>query len=309
MNGSGKVSVVSLGFYKDPWDQVVEQVDVEGMKGTDLIVLPETCNVQDRNKPETLNGPTVSAMAELACKHSVYIVCPIDRAQDGFRINSAVLLDRNGEISYVYDKMYPYWSEFDVSPPVDVVHSVPKVVETDFGRLGIAICFDVNFTDVWQALAEENADLVVWPSAYSAGRSLQAHALNHNYYILTSTYNRDCLVYDITGDRILYEKSEGLHVTRTELDLDRGIYHENFNIAKRDRLLAEHADDIEMEQWLELEQWFVLRSRNPEVSARSLAREYGLEELRDYKLRSQRELQEMRVSGPEPVPSLASMPV
>ena len=309
MNGSSKVSVVSLSFYKDPWDQVVEQVDAEGMKGADLIVLPETCNVQERNKPETLTGPTVSAMAELACKHSVYIVCPIDRTQDGFRINSAVLLDRNGDIVYVYDKVYPYWSEFDVSPPVDVVHSVPKVVETDFGRLGIAICFDVNFPDVWQALAEENVDIVVWPSAYSAGSSLQAHALNHNYYILTSTYNRDCLVYDITGERILYEKSEGLHVTRTELDLDRGIYHENFNLAKRDRLLEEHADNIEMEQWLELEQWFVLRSRNPEVSARSLAREYGLEELRDYKLRSQRQLNEMRVAGPEPVPCMASMPV
>ena len=220
-------------------------------------------------------------------------------------LNSAVLLDRGGDVAYVYDKVYPYWSEFDANPPVDVVESVPRVVETDFGRLGIAICFDVNFPDVWQALAEGGADLVVWPSAYSAGRALQAHALNHHYCILTSTFTRDCIVYDITGEEVLYEKSEGLHVTRTVLDLDRGIYHENFNIEPRDRLLAEHAGTIAMEQWLEREQWFVLRSLDPEVSARALARAYGLEELRGLQNAQSRQLHEMRVPGPEPVPSLA----
>ncbi len=301
MTEAGKVRVVSLGFHQEPWNRVVAQVDQEGQTGADLIVLPETCNGQDRNQPETLDGPTVSSMAELACKHGVYIVCPIDRQQDGYRLNSAVLLDRQGDVVYVYDKVYPYWSEFDVVPPVDVIDSVPRVVTTDFGRLGMAICFDVNFPDVWQTLATEGADLVVWPSAYSAGRALQAHALNHHYYIVTSTFRRDCLIYDITGAEILYEKSEDLHVTRTVLDLDRGIYHENFNLAPRDRLLAAHAGTIEMEQWLEREQWFVLRSRQAHVSARALAREYGLEELRDYKLRSFRELQAMRVPGPEPV--------
>jgi predicted amidohydrolase len=309
MNEPGQARVVSLGFHQDPWARVVKQVDEEGMRGADLIVLPETCNDQSRDQPETLDGPTVAIMAELACRHNVYIVCPIDRQQDGFRLNSAVLLDRKGDIVYVYDKVYPYWSEFDANPPVDVVNSVPQVVETDFGRLGIAICFDVNFPDVWQALATGGADLVVWPSAYSAGRALQAHALNHHYYILTSTFTRDCIVYDITGEEILYEKSEGLHVTRTVLDLDRGIYHENFNIEKRDQLLADHSDTIEMEQWLEREQWFVLRSPDPDVSARALAREYGLEELRDYKARSCRQLHEMRVEGPEPVPSLNAMMV
>lgn len=309
MKEPGRTRVVSLGFHRDPWARVVKQVDEEGRRGADLIVLPETCNDQDRDQPETLEGPTVAIMAELACRHNVYIVCPIDRQQDGFRLNSAVLLDREGNIAYVYDKVYPYWSEFNANPPVDVVDSVPEVVETDFGRLGIAICFDVNFPDVWQALADGGADLVVWPSAYSAGRALQAHALNHHYHILTSTFTRDCIVYDITGEEILYEKSEGLHVTRTVLDLDRGIYHENFNIEKRDRLLAEHTDTIEMEQWLEREQWFVLRSLKPDVSARAQARAYGLEELRDYKLRSYRQLHEMRVPGPEPVPNLHAMVV
>jgi hypothetical protein len=85
-----------------------------------------------------------------------------------------------------------------------------------------SICFDVNFPEVWKSLADRGAELVVWPSAYSAGTSLQAHALNNHYYIVTATADRDCQVYDITGERIV--------------------------IAKRDKLLKEHQGGIEMEK-------------------------------------------------------------
>ena len=90
----------------------------------------------------------------------------------------------------------------------------------------------------------------------------------------------------------------GINVSRVTLDLDRGIYHENFNIEKRDKLLRERCDDVEQKQWLDREQWFVLRARRPDVSARDLARRYGLEELRDYISRSRREIDRRRGSRP-----------
>jgi hypothetical protein len=116
----------------------------------------------------------------------------------------------------------------------------------------------------------------------------------HHFTIVTSTQTSDCMVYDITGQELLYERSGGLNVTHITLDLDRGIYHENFNLEKRDKLLREHAGEVVCEQWLEREQWFVLRARRPGVSARALARAYGLEELRDYIERSRREIDQMR---------------
>jgi predicted amidohydrolase len=71
--------------------------------------------------------------------------------------------------------VFPYWSEFDVTPPVAVGTSVP-VFDTDRGRVAISTCFDVNFPEVWQRLADQDVELVIWPSAYSAGTSLPAHA-------------------------------------------------------------------------------------------------------------------------------------
>ncbi len=306
--GPRQVRVTSLSFYDQPLARIASLVEAEGAQGTDLIALPETFNGQSKNTPETLDGMAVSTMATLARRFRMYIVCPIDRVQDGFRLNSAVLLDRDGQIAHVYDKAYPYWSEFKLAPPVDVIHSTPSVVATDFGRVGMAICFDVNFPEVWQTLADEDAELVIWPSAYSAGRALQAHAINHHYYILTSTYNRDCIVYDITGEEILYETAADINITRTVLDLDRGIYHENFNLDKKAQLLAAHPETVEMEQWLDREQWFVLRSKRPEVSVRALAHQYGLEELRVYKRRSLAQLDARRIEGPVawPAPAVAA---
>jgi predicted amidohydrolase len=288
------VRVVSISFANGKTlDEVAAIVGQEGGEGADLIALPETWLGQDGHEPETLSGPTISTMAELARRHRTYLVCPIDRRDGERRLNSSVLIDRAGQVVCVYDKVFPYWSEFDVAPAV-VPGAEVGVYQADFGRVGLAICFDVNFPEVWQRLADRGAELVVWSSAYSAGTSLQAHALNHHFCVVTSTQAVDCIAYDITGRELLTEKGEELNVSRFTLDLDRGIYHENFNLERRDRLLEDHGEDIEQELWLQREQWFVLRARRPGVSARALARQYGLEELRDYLDRSRCEIDRLR---------------
>lgn len=165
-----------------------------------------------------------------------YIVAPIDRLDGERRVNSAVLLDRCGKAVFIYDKVFPYWSEFDHKKKVDVGVAVP-VYQADFGRIGFAICFDANFPEVWKSLAGQGTELVVSPSAYSAGTSLQAHALNNHFYIVSSTGAVDCIVYDITGKELLHQNSKDINIAQITLDLDRGIYHENFNLAKRDKLL------------------------------------------------------------------------
>src|SRR2546430_4219159 len=286
------IRVVSISFRDKGLPEIVDVVDREGARGADLIALPEAWRGQS-DSPEPLDGPTITAMAALAQRHQTYIVCPIDRIEDGRRFNSAVLLDRAGKVVCTYDKVYPYWPEHDLRPAVEPGHDVP-VYQADFGRVGMAICFDVNFPEVWTRLADQGAELVIWPSAYSAGTTLQAHTLIHHFYIVTATQTRDCLVYDITGAQLLYEKGDDINISYITLDLDRGIYHENFNIEKRDRLLLERGGDVVQEQHLDREQWFVLKAQRPGISARGLARQYGLEELRDYIDRSRREIDKRR---------------
>jgi hypothetical protein len=113
--------------------------------------------------------------------------------------------------------------------------------------------------------------------------------MNH-YYIVSATQAGHCLVYDITGREMLSERSSDFNVSRIVLDLDRGLYHEDFNLEKLEALLADNKGAVEVEVRLRAEKWFVLRALRPGVSARQLAREYGMEELRDYIARVRREL-------------------
>jgi len=204
------------------------------------------------------------------------------------------LIDRKGNIAGIYDKVFPFWGEGFHDPPSVPGKDIP-VFETDFGKIGMAICFDANFPDAFKRLSDLGAELVIWPSAYSGGMSLQAHAINHNYYIVTSTLVPDCIMYDITGREIYYQKNPaGINISRLNIDLDRRIFHFDLNIGKRDRLLREHAGEIEQDTCLEREGWFTLRALKSGVSVKKLAKEYGLEELSDYKKRKGDELDRLR---------------
>lgn len=288
------VDIVCLSFpVGTKMAEVEATVRKEAAQRPDIIVLPEAFT--GREDRETLEGPTVSSMAEIARKHSTYIVCPLFRKAGKRCFNSAVLIDREGEVAAVYDKMYPFWPEFTDFEPGIVPGEEAVVVETDFGRVGLAICFDSNFPVLWRDLAEKGAEVVIWPSAYRGGHQLMAHALNHHYYVVSCTRRRDCQVYDISGRQIVHDTQEdGINVTGTTLDLDRCIFHVDFHRQKLDRLLKEHGDDVEVEERFEHEAWFILKAKRPGVSARSLADEYGLEELRHYKMRSRRHIDALR---------------
>jgi predicted amidohydrolase len=280
------VRVVSVSFKAGAsLESIAAIVDAEGAKGADLIVLPEAWRGNDIVEP--LSGPTITVMSGLAKKHQCYVVCPIYREDKGRRLNSAVLIDRTGNVVSIYDKIYPYWNEFDMTPAALPGQQDAVIYDADFGRIGFATCFDAKFPEVFQRLRDRGAELVVWPSAYSGFTELQAFALLHHYYIVTSTLTGDSILYDITGAIASDQRGTGgVTVARFTVDMDRMIYHYNFNLDKRARLLTEHAADVALDTDMPREEWFVLKARRPGVSVRELGRQYGLEELRTYQDRS-----------------------
>ena len=292
------VRVVSIGFHGGrPLEEIVQLVDEQGAQGADIIAIPEGCRGLTLKAREPLDGPTVTAMSRLARKHRTYIVSPINR-QDGERyFNSAVLLDRAGKVACIYDKIFPVWQSECVPLKMEPGKHV-QVYDADFGRVGFAICFDVNWAPLWKGLANHGAELVIWPSAYSSGRSLQAPAILYNYYIVSATWTPDCQVYDIDGERLIHDQHNHdakTNITRVTLDLDRCIFHQDLNYPEKlQKLLAERGEDVEQEKWMPLEGWFVLKAKRPGVSARKLAAEYGMEELRHYINRSQCEIDKCR---------------
>ena len=135
----------------------------------DLICLPETFpfhNVE-RSLPmkeaaESVPGMIVNRFAEFAKEHRCYVICPLN-TKDGDRFyNSAVVIDREGKVIGAYHKIHPTVDEIEsgVTPgPLQ-----PPVFQTDFGMIGIQICFDINWPEGWRALRKAGAEIIFWPS-------------------------------------------------------------------------------------------------------------------------------------------------
>ena len=176
--------------------------------GLDLAILPET-TVTSTTGPASaraipLDGPVRETFGALARKHKTYIIAPMDLAEEGPEgttySNAAVLFDRKGEVAGIYRKAHPVAMvgsdelEGGIAPGRDY-----PVFDCDFGKLGIQICWDIQFDDGWAALAEKGAEIVAWPTASPATAQPASRAARHRYYVVSSTWREDATVFEPTG--------------------------------------------------------------------------------------------------------------
>jgi predicted amidohydrolase len=87
--------------------------------------------------------------------------------KDGRFANCTYALDRDGDVVAVYDKVYPTPDEIEWKELPIVPGEGPVAVDTDFGRLSFATCFDLNFRDLLMATAALKPDVIAFCSAYN----------------------------------------------------------------------------------------------------------------------------------------------
>lgn len=281
-----KVAAICIGFGGDREQKLtlaLEQLETAGQQHVDIACLPEEFA---GTTAEPIPGPTVNAVAALARKYGMYVICPIREQAGPEQYNTAVLLDRQGQVTGQYRKVFVYWGE-GLVPSRDGV----KAFDTDFGRISILTCFDLNFSELWQQADLLNAEIVFWPSAYAGGSPLNAYATLYHYYIVPVGAGN---IIDVTGQTIeKLDKPRPAQFIAT-LDLDRVFIHTNFNEDKVRRLLLEHRGEVEQEHFYDAESWYLLRSTKPGVRVRELCAQYKIETLRQYRHRSREQINEAR---------------
>ncbi|MBN1126002.1 MAG: carbon-nitrogen hydrolase family protein, partial [Sedimentisphaerales bacterium] len=173
----------------------------------DIICLPEVFPYMMLSKRPPLSecaenppGPVTSIFAAFAKKNNCYIICPIYTKEDDKFYNAAVVIDRQGQVIGQYRKIRPTVGEIEKG--ITPGPQKPPVFDTDLGRIGIQICFDVNWYEGWRHLSDAGAEIVFWPSAFVGGRMLNALAWMNKYHIVTGTRWDPTRIIDITGDNI-----------------------------------------------------------------------------------------------------------
>ena len=258
-----------------------------GAMQPDIICLPEVFATRGvayehaRSVAETVPGPITDAVALFARRSHTYIICPLLERRGDTVYNSAVLLDRQGRIVGIYEKMHPVPGadgqvlEMGLAPGRE-----PKVFDTDFGRVGILICFDINWLEEWAALTRMGAEIVFWPSAYEGALPLQSRALDHHYYVVSSTTMLHSRIIDVTG-RVLAETGTYNDIAEAQIDLEKRVLSTDWNLEKVPAVRAKYGRDVTLHVLLD-EDMMTIESQRAGLTVDAIVREFGLEYWNDY---------------------------
>lgn len=151
------------------WSSVVAAVERAAAAGADLVVLPELVSTgatfanaaEATDRAETLTGPTVTALRGLSARHGVVLAAGFDETSGLDRpYNSAVLVD-GGEVIAHYRKTHLWDREKVLFTSGD---QPPPVVGTRVGRIGLVVCYDLEFPEVTRRLARQGAQIIAAPA-------------------------------------------------------------------------------------------------------------------------------------------------
>lgn len=253
----------------------------------DIACLPESFT---RGEPETVPGPTTERMSKWAAEHECYLICPM-LTRDGDRTyNSAVLIDRQGRIAGQYNKIRP--TENELRKGICPGACDPPVFETDFGNIGIQICFDVNWHEQWLSLKDRGAKIVFFASAYPAARQVRTLAWLHQYYVVSATLSRTSSIYDVTG-QTLASTGKFQQWAGAVLPLGKTVFEIDFHTSKIRKIQQKYGSKVEV-RWYHDDDLVTLASLDPVLTVEDLIEEYELIPHPDYIRRAQRQQDESR---------------
>jgi deaminated glutathione amidase len=177
--------------------------------GAEMVLLPENFGMITADEREILDygeafgsGPLQDFLAQQSAQHGIYLVggtIPLQSQHSNKIRNSLLVYDAQGQCISRYDKIHL----FDVQLPNEdeqyhesnTFEPGEEVVVIALGeiKLGLAICYDLRFPELFRALVDKGADVIVLPSAFTAttGKAhwhtlLKARAIENLCYVAAS---------------------------------------------------------------------------------------------------------------------------
>jgi len=222
-------------------------------EGADMLFTPEMAGYLDRDRARAAttlrcqaDDVVLAAVREAAAREGLWVhigSLPLkDERADGRWANRSFLIDDTGAIRATYDKIHLFdvdlatgesWRESSVYGPGEQA----VAVDTPWGRLGFSICYDMRFPDLYRALTDNGATILLAPAAFtvSTGQAhwhvlLRARAIEAGCFMIATaqvgdhadgrtTYGHS-LVVDPWGD-VLLDMGETSGLAIVDLDLSR----------------------------------------------------------------------------------------
>lgn len=262
----------------------LRQMEIARPMSPDIYCLPEVFHVAgvEGGRPpldvssENGSGNIIGPFQAFAKKNHCYIVCPVNTTENGKYYNAAVIIDRQGHAIGEYRKAGLTEGELrkGLTPgPSDI-----PVFKTDFGVIGVQICFDIEFPEGWNLLSRKGAEMVFFPSAFSAGKRIAAKALDNQYCVVSSSRTDCSRICDVSGEVACSGGYANQWGVLGHVNLERQILHTNSagTVAKQfPKIREKYGRKIELHLMGE-EQYTILESKSPDVKIADIMEEFGL---------------------------------
>ncbi|MFZ5990051.1 MAG: carbon-nitrogen hydrolase family protein [Bacillota bacterium] len=160
-------------------EKAVGMIGTSAENHADMVLLPEMFNCPYENSKfvefaeSQDDGPTIKALSNAAKENGVYIIAgSIPEIEEGKIYNSSFIFDSEGKIIgrhrkiHLFDINIPGKISFKESDTLTAGNET-TVIDTGFCKIGVAICYDVRFPEIFRLMALKGAKLVIVPAAFN----------------------------------------------------------------------------------------------------------------------------------------------
>ncbi len=207
-----------------------QKIEQAGKSGADIICLGEGITIVSTGKDfeevsETIPGNTTRILGEAARKAGMYVIAGIYERDGTLIYNTAVLIDRKGNVAGKYRKTH--LPQTEVEGGLTPGDSYP-VFETDFGKIGIEICYDNFFPEVAHNLTLNGAEIIfcpIWGDIRGLKKEWEivsrARAIDNSVFFVASMYEKGMSVIIDPNGKILNDtgQAEGLIISTADLSM------------------------------------------------------------------------------------------
>ncbi|MDA1141025.1 MAG: carbon-nitrogen hydrolase family protein [Planctomycetota bacterium] len=292
-----KVRIVSIsskghGSLEANREKMVSQIEMAGTCNPDFVVFTEGARQLglprdgEDCKGESIPGPLTEALGAAAAKANTHVVVGMYEKDGNTKFNASALIGREGQVIGKYHKVQPTIGEIEddhITPGVEA-----PTWETDCGRVGMCICFDLKFPEIPQMLARNKARIVFFSSAFNGGARQAAIARDHGYFLVISQPMQSSIV-DMCGTKLgwtgfeepLVRNEKLLPFAVADINADSKAYHLDFNQDKLGAIQTKYGLGVRF-HIQRPEATFVMESMMDDVCAEDIEKEFELEDLWDY---------------------------
>ncbi len=210
----------------------------------DVILFPEGSPAVDTGLPyaqvaEPIPGPITRQLGELARRKNTWVAAGIYEREGPAVYNTAVLIDRKGNVAGKFRKVYIPREEVEVG--ITPGNDYP-VFDTDFGRVGMMICWDSEYPEPARALALRGAEVILMPIWDGDPTLVKARAIENHLFLVESSYGSPTQILDPNGEQLALAPKIGTAAVAT-IDLNRR-YKDQWLGDMRARMMKEYRGDV-----------------------------------------------------------------